>query len=1093
MGMEKDWLWVAAAILVLAVLKGAFASVSIADFNIQKGVPDTNSAQVILYISATDGNRMNFSCDNSTYYGWADYATTYSFNLNTGAGCTSGDGTKTVYLKVQDVNSNQATASDTINLDTNGPVISYAWHDANSSDGNSMLNSTKSLIIRVSGEKDVNTFASIGTIADLNLYDDGAHSDIDSNDGIYGASFSVSTFGKSVSCMAYVVGKQVDRVGNSSTKNSFTQLCIDVNAPTYSSESPKNYVNTRTPDINVRLLDAESGVKQSSILLWVNSVPVPDANITKTPVSTGYLMAYAPDSNLSGTTIPVSVYFDDNAGNHYDLNWSFVIDENAPSAVSDLNVRIVSGDNDLNASWSTPSDTGGSGLSGFTLYRYTQAITASNISSATVVSSAIGSSRRSYVDAMSTASEDITYYYVIRAVDGAGNISAISNSASATVPDFNAPTDINFDMPWYTNSNYPDINIYGTDVYSVRLSCNDSNYSNSFSAFPVQTFSISSGSGCTSADGNRTIYAKVFDNHDNNVKVQHAVYLDRTAPSVPSITDLNHTDGNNTLKWSASTDAGSGISRYKVFYGAESGITAANFYATEYDTNFLHAVSGRSKYCYRVQALDNAGNLSDLSVEECQVSDANAPSITVTLYGYIYRDGQKYFSGGDHNILVGADFGLNSVKGTIHYTDGNSSAFELQGAGSAFSGVFSLGLADGNALMDINATDSLGLGSSEEISFFIDSTPPAISELAVVQKSESLAEIRAVVSSDAERLEITQCNGEKCGMLAQFLAEDLNQGVAEIDWNIENREAGEARVTAKAFDDLNNAAEKSASLVLFSGITEKLESIGSMDAALKAALGVLGGFLVEPSAEIKAKAAQAGEHLENAKKALEQGDIAAVQSEIASASGLLSEIDLARPKISVKSSQAIDYAADRDSLETALSEFLSGQALAESKNLWSRLAFRREILSIEVADGNATELQVLIVLSVKNTGSTATQQFNIVEFVPKQVGEKASLLSSNTIFEIASEDPVVSFFISELQPGEEKTIKYKPRKAFTKEEISVIEAGAAGSFKIPVPLPSGYDASSVSFSGIQGGIPVPLILIIIAGLGAYLYWRLKRL
>jgi hypothetical protein len=61
MGMEKSRLWVALAILVLVALQGAFAAVSIADFNIQKDEADTNSAQVTLYISAADGNKMNFS------------------------------------------------------------------------------------------------------------------------------------------------------------------------------------------------------------------------------------------------------------------------------------------------------------------------------------------------------------------------------------------------------------------------------------------------------------------------------------------------------------------------------------------------------------------------------------------------------------------------------------------------------------------------------------------------------------------------------------------------------------------------------------------------------------------------------------------------------------------------------------------------------------------------------------------------------------------------------------------------------------------------------------------------------------------------
>jgi hypothetical protein len=77
-----------------------------------------------LTISATDGSgaglkEMAFSCNGSTWGSWISYNANYSsFDLRTGAGCTTSYGNKTVYLKVRDNVDNESTStSDTTLLD----------------------------------------------------------------------------------------------------------------------------------------------------------------------------------------------------------------------------------------------------------------------------------------------------------------------------------------------------------------------------------------------------------------------------------------------------------------------------------------------------------------------------------------------------------------------------------------------------------------------------------------------------------------------------------------------------------------------------------------------------------------------------------------------------------------------------------------------------------------------------------------------------------------------------------------------------------------------------------------------------------------
>lgn len=77
-----------------------------------------------LTISATDGTgaglkEMAFSCNGSTWGSWLAYAVSYSsFDIRTGAGCTTAYGNKTVYLKVRDnLDQESSSTNDTTILD----------------------------------------------------------------------------------------------------------------------------------------------------------------------------------------------------------------------------------------------------------------------------------------------------------------------------------------------------------------------------------------------------------------------------------------------------------------------------------------------------------------------------------------------------------------------------------------------------------------------------------------------------------------------------------------------------------------------------------------------------------------------------------------------------------------------------------------------------------------------------------------------------------------------------------------------------------------------------------------------------------------
>jgi chitodextrinase len=89
----------------------------------------------------------------------------------------------------------------------------------------------------------------------------------------------------------------------------------------------------------------------------------------------------------------------------------------APGAASGLSA-VAASPSQINLSWSAASDTGGSGIAGYQVFRNGGYV------------STVGST--SHNDTGLSAGTSYSYYVV--AVDGAGNTSGASNSASATTP-----------------------------------------------------------------------------------------------------------------------------------------------------------------------------------------------------------------------------------------------------------------------------------------------------------------------------------------------------------------------------------------------------------------------------------------------------------------------------------------------------------------------------------------------------------------------------------------------------------------------------------------------------------------------------------
>ena len=83
---------------------------------INDGATHCNSLNISLSLTSSDAAYMCFSNDNISYSAWENYAASKSLTLS------EGDGTKYVYVKYKDAVGNIATVSDSIILDSAGPL-----------------------------------------------------------------------------------------------------------------------------------------------------------------------------------------------------------------------------------------------------------------------------------------------------------------------------------------------------------------------------------------------------------------------------------------------------------------------------------------------------------------------------------------------------------------------------------------------------------------------------------------------------------------------------------------------------------------------------------------------------------------------------------------------------------------------------------------------------------------------------------------------------------------------------------------------------------------------------------------------------------
>ena len=337
------------------------------------------------------------------------------------------------------------------------------------------------------------------------------------------------------------------------------------------------------------------------------------------------------DTGLSAqTNYSYAVSAVDNAGNQSAQSTpasatTLACPDTTPPSVPTGLAATASSCSQINLSWSASTDSGGSGLKGYNVYR-NGALLKQVLAPATSTSD-------------TGLSAQTNYSYRVSAVDNAGNQSAQGTASSATTlacPDTtppSAPTGLTaaasscsqINLSWSASTDSGGSGLKGYNIYR----------NGTFLKQVLAPATSTSDTGLSAQTG-YSYTASAVDNAGNQSAQSTAASAttpsctDTTPPSMPlGVFATAVSSSQINLSWSPSTDTGgSGLAGYNVYRG---GVLIGGTTLTSHSNTGLTA---NTQYCYTVAAYDHAGNVSGQSAQACSTTPSSLPPTGAHLWSY---------------------------------------------------------------------------------------------------------------------------------------------------------------------------------------------------------------------------------------------------------------------------------------------------------------------------------------------------------------------------------------------------------------------------------------------------------------------------
>jgi chitodextrinase len=373
-------------------------------------------------------------------------------------------------------------------------------------------------------------------------------------------------------------------------------------------------------------------------------------------------------------------------------------DTTPPTAPSNLAATGISS-GQINLNWIASTDN--IGVTGYLIERC-QGVNCTNFAQVATTGSVT-----SYNDSGLTVLT--TYSYRVRATDAAGNLSAYSNTASATTPDTTAPTapsgltatassTTQIDLSWTASTD----NV-GVTGYLVER-CQGAGCTTFGQVASVTSGTTYSDTGLTASTTysyrvRATDAAKNLSSYSNTASATTQSVPDTQPPTAPSnLTASAFSSTQINLSWTASTD-NVGVTGYKVERCQGAGCTTFAQVGTPAGTTYNDAgLLANTTYGYRVRATDAAGNLSTYSNTASATTPAAGPPPNIAFVQSNFATPQSSQSqvattyaaaqaAGDLNVVV---IGWNDSSATVSsVTDSSGNTYAVAAPPALVSGLLS--------------------------------------------------------------------------------------------------------------------------------------------------------------------------------------------------------------------------------------------------------------------------------------------------------------------------------------------------------------------------------------------------------------------
>ncbi|MEE9168108.1 MAG: Ig-like domain-containing protein [Candidatus Neomarinimicrobiota bacterium] len=596
--------------------------------------------------AAGDVSLTNGSISTGSFSG---SGSSYSFTMTPVA-----DGTVTVNIGTNVAadaagNGNTAASQFGITYDTTSPAVTI------SSSASSPTN-TSPVPITVAFSEDVTGFISSDVTITNGTVTNGSFSGS-------GSSYSFTVTPSAAGTMTVNVGTDVatDAAGNGNIAATQFTVTYDSTAPTVASQSPADgTMDVTTNAILVIEFSDIITVGTGNVTIKKGfddtNFEVVDVTGSKVTVST-VVVTVDPGSNFESNTeyyvLIDATAFRDLADNEFagisdKTTWNFTTSSVADNTPPSSTIAVVNDGTGNDVDYQNSFTMIAANWSGFTdevgVVSYDWAI--GTTSGGTGVQNWTGVGNvTSATNSSLTLTEEQTYYAVVRAKDGAGNVSDAAASDGVTIDATGPTVTISSTAGSATN----------TSTIPITVTFNEA--VTGFEASDVTvvnaTVSSSSGSGTTyvlgvapSQEGTVTVdiganVAQDAAGNGNATASQFSIIYDVTAPTAGTVNDGSGADtdaqaSTTTVEanWSGFNDAGSGIASYEWAIGTTLGGTDVQNWTevgnvTMASNSTLSLTDGTTCYV-SVRAKDAAGNVSSVGSSDGVTVNASAPTVSIS-------------------------------------------------------------------------------------------------------------------------------------------------------------------------------------------------------------------------------------------------------------------------------------------------------------------------------------------------------------------------------------------------------------------------------------------------------------------------------